>query len=57
MERLEEVESTVEPSMSGGLGEETEEVVTPVSTESPASATNSSEEGIELGILTVPAPA
>jgi hypothetical protein len=43
--------------MSGGLGEETEEVVTPVSPESPASAMNSSEEGIELGILTVPAPA
>jgi hypothetical protein len=46
-----------EPSMAGALGEEPAEVVTPVSPESPASAMNGSEEGIELGILAVPAPA
>jgi hypothetical protein len=56
-ERADVVEGQGEPGMTGGLGEESEEVVTPVSPESPASAMNNSDEGIELGILAVPAPA
>jgi hypothetical protein len=59
VERLDGMEITVEHSMAGGLGEEVEvtpEAMLPVNLESPTSAMNSSEEGIELGILAVPAP-
>jgi hypothetical protein len=53
---VEGVESTVGPIMAGGLGQEAEELGTPVSPESAAIAMNRSEEAIELAILALPAP-
>jgi len=53
VESLDGMEITVEHSMAGGL---TEEAMLPVNLKSPTSAMNSSEGGIELGILAAPAP-
>jgi hypothetical protein len=52
VESFDGMEITVEHSMAGRL---TEEAILPVNLESPTSAMNSSEGGIELGILAVPA--